>query len=87
MDRKQSSTRRGYGRPYQRARAAILEGNPPCHWCGDPATTADHEPPLAETGTPHLNLVPACRKCNYGRGHRRIAATANAAEPSRSWFG
>ncbi len=82
MPRLGSSTRRGYGVAYRRARAALLAGNPLCHWCrAQPATTADHDPPMAVTGHPHLRLVPACEKCNYGRRPNR----ARTAEPSREW--
>ena len=56
-----------YGAAYRRARKKLLAENPFCHWCGAPATTADHEPPLSVVGRPHLNLVPACAKCNLGR--------------------
>lgn len=62
---------RGYGAAYRAARAQLLAGNPRCHWCGAPATTADHEPPLDEVGHPHLSLVPACGPCNFGRRGRR----------------
>lgn len=73
--------RRGspYGEAYRRARARILAGNPMCAWCGvTPATTADHDPPLAEAGY-HLNLVPACRRCNLGRLKK------DRTKPSRRW--
>jgi hypothetical protein len=76
-----SSTRRGYGAAYRRARAALLESNPACHWCGAPATTADHEPPIAVAGQAHLQLVPACAPCNYGRRPER----GTSAPPSRDW--
>jgi len=62
-----STTQRGYGWAYQQARARLLIGNPPCHWCGAAATTADHEPPMHVVGHPHLQLVPACAPCNLGR--------------------
>ena len=71
--------RRGYSRAYELARTKLLAGNPPCAWCGAPATTADHDPPLAEVGHPHLNLVPACRRCNFGR------ITKDRTSPSRAW--
>lgn len=72
---------RGYGRAYQVARKALLATNPPCHWCGRPATTADHEPPMHVVGHPHLNLVPACRRCNFGRR----AGSGSVAPPSPVW--
>ncbi len=71
-----------YGRRYRVARAKLLEGNPPCHWCGKPATTADHEPPLEVSPHPHLYLVPACKKCNFGR---RNSAKSRHFTPSRAW--
>lgn len=71
---------RGYGAAYRRARNRLLADNPPCHWCGKPATTADHEPPMEVCGYPHLNLVPACEPCNYSRSRKQRHST-----PSRSW--
>jgi hypothetical protein len=72
-----------YGAKYRRARAVLLAGNPPCHWCGAPATTADHDPPVAVVGRPHLRLVPACRKCNFGR--RGGGTPGPPPKPSRRW--
>ena len=69
-----------YGRRYKEARARLLASNPPCHWCGAPATTADHEPPISVYGGPHLNLVPACQKCNLGR-----RSSAPKSSKSRDW--
>jgi hypothetical protein len=60
-----SATARGYGIEYQRARAALLAGGAPCFWCGGPASTGDHWPPKSAVG-PHLHLVPACKRCNFG---------------------
>ena len=76
-----------YGPAYKRARAALLAGNPPCWWCGRPATTADHEPPLHRSPGPHLNLVPACAKCNYGRHApgRELVGEHGPYGPSREW--
>jgi 5-methylcytosine-specific restriction endonuclease McrA len=79
MPRPGTRTERGYGRAYQMARATLLATHPPCWWCGAPATTADHVPPLAEVGHPHYNLVPACKPCNSGRVNKRQAG------PSRDW--
>lgn len=71
-----------YSSDYQRARARILASKPKCHWgCGRDATTADHVPPVAEVG-PHLNLVPACSVCNYGRRTQPVNTLRN---PSRRW--
>lgn len=88
MPKRGRTAERGYGSKYRRARAAILgpAGNgvlpfdPPCHWCGATATTGDHEPPLEDVGYPHLNLVPACGPCNFGRKRTQRHST-----PSRSW--
>lgn len=71
--RSTSSTARGYGHAYQQARTDLLASNPPCAYCGAPATTADHVPPLSAFPTPAQwrgRLVPACGPCNYSRGNR-----------------
>ena len=82
MPRPGNSTHRGYGAAYRRARATLLAGNPLCHWCRTrPATTADHEPPIHVVGHPHLQLVPAFAKCNFGRQPER----GRSAAPSRAW--
>lgn len=80
-----TTTERGYGWQYQQARKKLLAGNPPCHWCGAPATTADHEPPIHVVGQEHLNLVPACAPCNYGRrtGTIRYGPYGRMSGPSR----
>jgi ribosomal protein S27AE len=67
-----------YGKAYRAARERVLAGNPPCVWCGEPATMADHDPPIAEAGY-HLSLVPACRRCNCGRIKK------DRTTPSREW--
>ena len=79
------TTLRGYGWAYQRRRAEILASKPLCHWgCGRPATTADHEPPISVVGHPHLNLVPACRPCNFSRRWNPPPAIRTST-PSREW--
>lgn len=61
--RNQDRARRGrYGPQYQRNRKAMLADNPPCHWCGQPATTADH----LDGDNPDA-LTPACLSCNSRR--------------------
>ena len=40
------TTADGYGADHQRARALVLALDPPCVYCGAPATHADHAPPL-----------------------------------------
>ena len=70
--RAHGTTARGYGAAYQRARAALLAARPSCWRCGEPATTADHVPPLRSVPNPadwRGVLRPACERCNYGR-HR-----------------
>jgi len=71
-----SRQQRGYDATYEQARAALhLEQRQPCHWgCGRPATTADHDPPIAEAGV-HYHLVPACGQCNYGHRSARTTRT------------
>lgn len=66
------NTARGnrYGHAYRKARARLLANNPTCHWCGAPATTADHLTPASLGGTIAGNLVPACTHCNSARGNR-----------------
>ena len=60
---------------FRKNRLALLEGQPPCHWCGQrTATTADHliEEDRWPADTPGLNdldnLVAACKPCNSSRG-------------------
>jgi hypothetical protein len=54
---------------YLEARKQLLAGNPACHWCGQPATEADHIIEHDRGGTDTLdNLVPACKPCNSRRG-------------------
>lgn len=59
-----------YPAEYRKNRAILLAGDPACYWCGKPATTADHYPVKRVDGGSHglENLVPACAKCNSGRG-------------------
>jgi len=55
---------------YRNNRAAILKGQPLCHWCQrKTADTADHLVEVDRGGDNSLsNLVPACRECNSRRG-------------------
>jgi 5-methylcytosine-specific restriction endonuclease McrA len=66
-----SSTARGYGQAHRSARLIVLARDGyRCHWCGGPATVADHHPiPRCEGGqsTPS-NLVASCVRCNAERG-------------------
>jgi hypothetical protein len=67
-DAARSPTTRGRDASYWRNRARLLADRPPCHWCGAPATTADHLVPVARGGTHDpANLVPACKPCNSSR--------------------
>lgn len=67
-----SPTTQAQNTHYQRARRLLLADDPPCHWCGKPATTADHEPPIAHGGD-HNHMVPACAPCNHSRGGQQRA--------------
>lgn len=52
-------------------RAELLATNPPCAYCGAPATTADHVVPITLGGSHELdNLVPACSHCNTSKLNR-----------------
>jgi len=51
-----------YSAEYRRNRAELLQDHPPCRWCGQPATTADHV-----NGDDPDHLVPACQSCNSRR--------------------
>jgi hypothetical protein len=55
---------------YRNNRAALLKGQPLCHWCQKKtADTADHLVEVDRGGDNSLsNLVPACRECNSRRG-------------------
>jgi hypothetical protein len=49
--------------------AVLIEREPMCHYCGDPATTADHIVPRSAGGpAAWWNLVPACFPCNSAKG-------------------
>lgn len=96
MPRRGVTGDRGYDHRYRKVRAHILgpagngllETDPPCSlrgpYCTGVATTAEHDPPLAECGgVPHLNLIPACAPCNYG--HHPATPFVPTAAPSRAW--
>lgn len=67
-----SASQRGYGADWRRLSARVLERDGYiCHYCGRPATTADHLIPKARGGTDdEANLVAACRACNSRKGPR-----------------
>ena len=56
---------------YIAARRQLLAHNPLCHWCGQPATEADHLIEHDAGGSDTIdNLVPACKPCNSRRGQK-----------------
>jgi hypothetical protein len=78
-----SATARGYGAAHRRARLVVLERDGRrCHWCGAPATEADHlGPKVADPA----GMVAACKPCNARRGARRGWLLRLLVEPSRRW--
>jgi 5-methylcytosine-specific restriction endonuclease McrA len=62
-------------------------GYTPCHWCGKPASTADHWPIARAEGGPDTlaNLVSACRPCNARRGAELFDQRAAVPPPTRRW--
>jgi hypothetical protein len=86
-----------YGRAYQRARRAVLVPGARCALrlvCdGAPATSADHDPPLAlhthVPGAPCCALIPACLACQRHQGGLirtgRWSGRRTAPSPSRAW--
>lgn len=62
----------GYGNDWLRLSRMVIERDGGvCHYCGAPATTADHVIPKSKGGPSHpSNLVAACRPCNSKRGNR-----------------
>lgn len=61
-----------YGAEYRRRRKAVL--GEPCIWCGAPATTGEHLPPLSAypPGEWQGSIYPACAKCNFGNKARGL---------------
>lgn len=58
-----------YGNKYRTNRRILLRDNPACHWCGKPATEADHLIERDLGGSDEIeNLVPSCKPCNSRRG-------------------
>jgi 5-methylcytosine-specific restriction endonuclease McrA len=75
---------------YRAARAQLLTGNPPCHWCGGIATEADHLIEHDMNGADTIdNLVPACKPCNSRRGQAYKAKRDALVKQNRekSFFG
>lgn len=64
---------------WKQIRAAILADDPPCEYCGVPATCVDDRIPLARGGDPWdaANLTPSCQPCNLARcnDHRPAGPT------------
>ena len=67
-------TKPQYGKGYQAKRRRLLEAEPWCRYCGDPATVADHVPPVAlhqhvnSDGADCCILVPSCQRCSDRQG-------------------
>lgn len=80
-ERRPSPTVMGYGRAWEKVRAAVLREQQWCELCGEPATTVDHvrlrrRYPLALQGSTaaggsdhRSNLRSLCSSC-HGRSHR-----------------
>jgi 5-methylcytosine-specific restriction endonuclease McrA len=55
-----------------------------CVYCGGPYETIDHVIPLSRGGTSHpVNLVPACRACNYAKHAKTLKEWATGVIPYR----
>lgn len=74
-----------YGAEYERNRALILRGDPPCHWCRHrSATTADHVVPYSRGGDDSpSNLRPACWPCNHARSRGATLSGEHGTHPAR----
>ena len=59
---------------YKKNRLITLEAsNYTCHYCSNPATTADHIIPVSKGGGHELsNLLPACVRCNSGKQDKTL---------------
>ena len=71
---RESPSRRGYGRAWQRTRLIKLTLNPFCEepGCEAPATEVDHVRSLATGGTHDLsNLMSLCRSCHSRKTNAR----------------
>lgn len=55
---------------YARARREVLQ-DATCHWCGGPATEADHLVPY-DIGGDNESLVASCKPCNSRRGAQYV---------------
>lgn len=84
-------------REYQAARRDLKESpDTACTYCGRPADTLDHTPPLSRhehvRGSGCCDTVPACRACNCagggrigGRTNRIKAGIRREINASRDW--
>src|SRR5215471_5697715 len=63
-----------YDKDYRRSRRILLAGSPRCVHCGEPATQADHQPPLSQhehvKGSRCCVVVPSCAGCSQTQGGR-----------------
>jgi 5-methylcytosine-specific restriction endonuclease McrA len=73
----------GSSRAWRRLRATVLHRDGHiCHWCGAPATHADHLLARSRGGTDDPdNLVAACPACNLSRGAGPRPVTLPASRP------
>jgi hypothetical protein len=70
---------------YKANRQRLLATKPPCTYCGQPATEADHIIPVMHGGDSNLdNLTPACKQCNSRRGNRTRQANDQARIKARN---
>jgi 5-methylcytosine-specific restriction endonuclease McrA len=85
--RRDTTTQRGLGAQYQRARRRILANSNLCWICGKPeATTADHLTPRSRGGdNSDANLRPAHARCNASHRQRdRDARHGSSIKPISS---
>ncbi len=62
---RESASRRGYGRRWQRLRLVVLANEPLCELCGQLATDVDHRVSRARGGLDTFeNLRPLCHSCH-----------------------
>lgn len=81
--RRGSSTKRGYGRDWQKVRAAVLTEEPLCRACMSrgrvtEAVEVHHEQPIRERPDLRLQkafLVPLCKPCHSALEARKRAVT------------
>lgn len=79
----------GYSRAYEAERRKLLRSKPQCAYCPNPATSADHSPPLSlhvhRQRSGCCTLVPSCLPCAHRQGGllaaRRRTAHASGSMP------